>query len=218
MSLSVRGIIRGPCETEKEFLSRAEQLSSCVFSHPALEITQKLFSFSPDWVEVCFTNQGLLPWQGGCTLIEGHFIKIQLRKAFLYKKKIYGIYSRDELIAHEFVHAARMAFEEPLFEEILAYRTSTTRFRRYWGPLFRSSFESFVFVLCLAGAFVNPLYTIGLLLGPLYYIGRLVRLQNIFRRALKRLPLSELVRLSDKEIIAVSRGLMTFALRDSPDV
>lgn len=150
--------------------------------------------------DIIYSNKGLLPWQGGCTFIEEGKIKIQLRKAYEHKNKIYGIYPKEEIITHELVHAKRMHLEEPCFEEILAYYTSKSSFRRYVGPLFRSSSESILFLLSFFPLIVNPLYTFAALLIPLYFIARLIKYQRIFLRALKKEPFEKLMQMTDQEI------------------
>lgn len=150
--------------------------------------------------EVRYSNKGLLPWQGGATFIDEDKIVIQLRKAYERKEKIYGIYPKEEIIAHELVHAKRMHLDEPCFEEILAYRTSSSPFRRYFGPLFRSSFESVLFLLSFLPAVVNPLYIFPSLIIPFFFVIRLVKYQRIFAKALQKQPWEKLIEMRDQEI------------------
>lgn len=42
-----------------------------------------------------------------------------------------------------------MMYEEPKFEEILAFDSSTSVFRRFFGPIVKSSYESSIFILIL---------------------------------------------------------------------
>ena len=55
--------------------------------------------------------------------------------------------SREEIVNHESIHALRANFDEPRFEEILAYRTSKSRFRKFLGPLFQTTTESNIFII-----------------------------------------------------------------------
>jgi len=57
-------------------------------------------------------------------------------------------------------HVGRMAFEEPIFEEILAYRTATSSYRRWLGPIVKSSIESALFLLLLFIIFLFDLFFI----------------------------------------------------------
>ena len=72
---------------------------------------------------------------------------IQLRKGFL--KGSYLFYKVEEVLSHEMFHAARVHYNEPKYEEIFAYMTSKSSFRRFLGPLFQSPKESYLFVILL---------------------------------------------------------------------
>ncbi len=213
-----RGLLVGPCEDEETFLKRVNSLMRKE-STISFEKIENLFSCSPDWVEVTLSNKGLMPWQGGCALIEGNTLSLQMRKG---KGKIWGLYDREEILSHELVHAARMAFDEKRFEEILAYRTSDSSFRKRFGPLFRTSSESLFCVCALSAlAIVNLLYTIpfamaiagGALLS--YFLIRLKRDQDIFLKTLNTLgsflgsekkALAFMLHLTDEEIVHFSKN------------
>lgn len=114
---------------------------------------------SPDWLPILFTNYQLPFWQGGCAWIyqmSDHTPTtafLQLRASFHNHSHYLKIYKKSELIPHELVHVIRMMFNEPKFEEVLAYQTSPSPFRRYFGPLFQSSKESFFFLMTFLIAF-----------------------------------------------------------------
>lgn len=219
-------------------------LSKSVSEYPQaeflLEANRKLAAYydtSSSWISLFFSNHQLPFWQGGCAWIfqmtedSPTGALIQLRKAFSHSSTYLGIYEREELLEHELVHVGRMEFKEPIFEEILSYRTSKSMFRRLFGPLFQSSMESFIFLLLLGFVFIfdNFLFSlqhlhahkIGLWLwtAPLGYFAylftRLLRRQKIFNRCLKKL--SEclgssqnaryvIYRLQDKEIVMFSKS------------
>jgi len=170
------GIIAGPGETEEIFLQRAGYLlnlreSIHLFSpeeipffqdqvadetlREALPITQTLYGIAPTWLPLYFSNHGLSPWHGASAWIfqkeeDGPLgALIQLRKEWKEKQTLWGLYKRDEVVAHEVSHVGRMAFNEPVFEEFLAYRSSSSRFQRFLGPLLRSSGEAMTFVVIL---------------------------------------------------------------------
>ena len=136
-------------------------------------ITQKIFGFSIDWVPVVFSNRKLSFFEGAAAWIfqetkespEEAFL--QLRKGLRGKDTLLGYYPVDELVGHELVHVSRMAFKEPLFEEMLAYETSNSPFRKSYGPLFRQpkevNFFLITLVLPLFGTFIPYLWTIPLL-------------------------------------------------------
>src|SRR5262249_5498994 len=73
---------------------------------------------------------------------------LQLRKAFSKKDRVFG-YKRQELVAHEIAHVGRMVFNEPKFEEFFACWAMGSRFRRWFGPIFQTSGESFALVALL---------------------------------------------------------------------
>jgi hypothetical protein len=227
LSLNSRGIFPGPTECQKIFSARAKAIKSCS-AEEALCWTKEIFDAYPDWVELRYEAKGLLPWEGAATWIEedeehGRCACIQLKASFLMR-----LYPQTEVIAHEMVHVMRLMFEENRFEEILAYRTSKNRFRRYFGPLFTRPVETKGFVLLMTCSWV--LYWTeflgGFSLGAQYWlwspmlplgwgIYRLVYSQKIFSKALKHLgkaikqpkmSLAVALRLSDEEIELFARS------------
>ena len=215
LRLNRRGIFFGPTESTKDFLLRAETLPSK--SNPST-LLEKKFGCAPDWIDVRTHSKGLSPWEGAATWIEesdaGRTCWVQLKDSFLTR-----LYAKDEVIAHEMVHAVRFMFDENRFAEILAYQTSSSRFRRYFGPLFTHSKESKWLVAMIAISWfiytaevVFDLRFFGesVLFAPLLVIGlaslRLRRSQTLFSSALRNLekairaaPLPLALRLTDKE-------------------
>jgi hypothetical protein len=201
-----RGLIPGPKESESSFLARC--------SHSKSITSQTLFDISPDWVHIQYSKQGLRFWEGGCTWIEENQTKIQLHPSLLKNKMHFG-YTGQEMLTHELVHAVRSAFDEPIFEEMLAYQTSSSPLRRFWGPLVRTPKESLIGVLAILSftllSFFEPFYFLALtslltLCG--FAILRLFHAQRQFKRALNNISklvskerlLSFLLHLSDQEI------------------
>lgn len=242
------GLIPGPGETEEDYWRRAEycldlrkilskdhgsiippevmEQENLPATGEAWEITRPLFGIAPLWTPLFFSNHQLAPWHGGCAWIfrvnedSPLGALFQLRRSFKKKKTFLGYYKRSILLAHEGVHVARMAFEEPKFEEILAYMTSQNAFQRFAGPLAESSKETALFVLLIflgmilsltAGTGAWPLWVIGLNILPwamlLASIVRRIYRQRQLDRCLKNLetltqhPKHVLCRLTDKEII-----------------
>lgn len=68
--------------------------------------------------------------------------------------KFFG-YSTEEVLRHEFVHFGRKHFPNSFYEEIMAYRTSPSFFRRNFGP-FLSSWYGIGFCLSLLFSFYAP--------------------------------------------------------------
>lgn len=250
------GLIPGPAESEQAFMQRANyclnlknhipQMISADLpfdyndTHLSEEIlkkgcekTQHYYDICPTWVPLFFSNFKLSPWHGGCAWIfqqsqdSPTSAFFQLRQNFRRSKKYLGIYERNELITHEVSHIGRMMFEEPKFEEILAYHASQSGLRRFFGPIIQSSYESTIFVLSLFLVILIDFMAISngySIFSPLSFIARLIALgliifglvrlwirQNQFRSCLKNLrkALFSLVhanaviyRLTDKEIIS----------------
>lgn len=185
MEWNAQGLIPGPKETEEEFLKRAayclelkKTLHTALketlpfedevpipnnFWEEAEQLTVPLFQIKPEWIPVFFSNQQLAPWQGGAAWIFqqtessplGAFF--QLRRPFLTQKRYLGIYTRNELVAHECAHVGRMAFQEPDFEEVFAYKTSTNPFRRWMGPLITSTSQLRWFMIVLVAIVMSDL-------------------------------------------------------------
>jgi hypothetical protein len=196
-ALSDRGLIPGPKESHEDFFERvtktqfADYESVVPVEHwqSAFEITKRLFGFCPDWVSAHYSNDKLFFWEGAAVWLGPTFV-IQLRENFR-KGSYLGIYKRDEVLAHEAVHAARMAFEEPRFEEIFAYLTSSNKWRKITGPLLRSPKEALFFIAAtglslLATLFLNDAFiALPFVMISLGFL-RLVRTRRVFLAALAR--------------------------------
>ncbi|HEV8052304.1 MAG TPA: hypothetical protein VGP47_07410 [Parachlamydiaceae bacterium] len=128
---------------------------------------KKLYDCAPDWTPLFFSNYKLPFWHGGCAWIfqiaedSPTSALIQLRRTFRHSPKYLGIYNREELLTHELSHVGRMMFQEPKFEELLAYQTSNSAFRRWLGPLVQSSTESALFLLFLFMLIVFDVFLIA---------------------------------------------------------
>lgn len=232
IELGSDGFIPGPFEDEQTFLKRVDycrqlrtELDFKEIPQDALDesfaITKPLFGIAPSWIAVSFSNHQLPFWVGGCAWIfqqkenspTGAFI--QLRNSFKHSAA-FLFYTRKELMAHELAHVGRMAFEEPKYEEVLAYRTAPTKFRKFLGPLFTKSSQMmlfmtvmiFIFLVDLGalwwggwssyiGVFPLKLIPLGALAAML---GTLVVKQLKFSRLEKRFPLPFLYCLTDLEI------------------
>lgn len=242
-----RGWIPGPSEEKKAFEKRVEALHH-FFSYPpeeidhfltdrdwieAQETTLHFYDFSPDWIVSHYSNRNLSFFQGAATWITekgGYCIPlIQLREK-LERGNLLGLYSKAEVLAHEAVHAVRMQFDEPYYEEIFAYKTSPHFFRRFFGPLFQKPWEAylflFLFLLPLAIEVIQvfdvelehfSLFRFLPLVFFAYLLCRLLCLCSLLGLALRRMrkflkdskkPWALAVRLKDREIFrfALQRG------------
>jgi hypothetical protein len=225
--LNQRGLIPGPQETEEQFSLRVDRALTLAKPHDprlneALSKTKELYDIAPDWVPVKESKEGLAFWHAGCLWITQE--ENEPPQALLQLKPTSRL-TTTEIVSHELCHAARITYEEEQFEEMLAYRTATARWRRFWGPLIQSTKESAAFmvslILVLCANFLwilipdrIPIQSIfALALVPcfllLFWTYRLFWRHRILNRALKQLTLllgnekralSLLFRLSDREI------------------
>lgn len=214
INLNKHGIFAGPYEEKYSFLMRVDQLYQHAPIYPTVfpRVLSELYDINPDHLEVIFTNEGLDVWEAGCTWILENKLTIQLRKSLKTSNYWLGMYSRDEILSHEAVHAVRAKFQDPLFEEILAYQTSFRWWRRWLGPLFQSSNEAYFFLFCMLASTGLILYTpflggVCAFLAPLYFGTRLGILHYYFLKAKKKIrkmigvpPLWVLLRFTDYEI------------------
>ncbi|NGX41840.1 MAG: hypothetical protein K940chlam7_00114 [Chlamydiae bacterium] len=249
------GLVPGPEESEEDYRKRAEyclqlktkledELAPFGSEAPAnnntlkgaFQKTEQLFDIVPEWIPLYFSNYRLTPWHGGCVWIfqiakdTPTAAFLQLRNAFSTSSSYFNMYDRDELAAHELAHVGRMTFQEPKFEEVLAYRTSPSQFRRWFGPIVKSSWESLLFVLTLFMVFLIdlsyvytgeystyrsamwfkalPLGLLALALGRLWW--RQWQFSRCFQKLRGLLPDEKtanavIYRLTDQEIIAFSK-------------
>ena len=157
------------------------------------------FDVNPSWVPIATDNKGLQFWEGAVLWLEQTDAGFVMPKIQI-SNRVQRFYTRDELIAHEMVHAVRSDFAEEQFEEILAYATSPKAWRRWLGPFFRNPSEASIFLWALlltigVQAFeIATEWTSGWLLFPwlpllLISAGyvRLHRGHRLFQRCLKNL-------------------------------
>lgn len=222
--LNTKGFICGPTETVESFTKRCEFFKestktkqllknkmgiSQITEHGVLQYDD--LDLAMDWVLLNPSKKGLPIWEAAATWT----IEIEdMAIPFLQIKSDTKVLKED-VLKHEAVHIARSSFKEPIYEEFLAYATSKSKWRRFLGPLFRTSKESWIFVLLSLCPLLNVFssFSIELLLTPLIVfslilMGRLVYYYRIFKKALSNIkklfdedfPLSVALRLSDKEI------------------
>ncbi|MBA3237868.1 MAG: hypothetical protein H0T62_05895 [Parachlamydiaceae bacterium] len=266
LAYNSEGLIPGPDEDEEAFLKRAQEclgLKSLLkndenhllpfkvelFQKPleeACAITTPLLGVCPVWLPLFFSNYQLTPWHGGCAWIfqlqdvGPRLAFLQLRKRFATQTSYLKIYKRDELIAHEVAHVGRMMFDENSYEEILAYRTSSSSWSRWIGPLVQSAFEAGLFILAIMLILLLDLYFLMTENHEAYFsmmplklipagllilaVGRLWYRQHTFKKALSNLQQTlggletanhMIYRLTDKEInlfaSSSSDGILEYA-------
>ncbi|MBM3191101.1 MAG: hypothetical protein FJZ63_00405 [Chlamydiae bacterium] len=212
--LNGKGLICGPFEEETIFYKRVALLQNpeacqkilTSYGKPdRLQLVYEELDLEVDWLWVT-SKRAPFFWEAAALWLIEHegmtFPLLQMKKR------------DEEVMKHEVVHAARASFQEKVFEEYVAYATSTSAWRRYWGPLFQSPMESLVFVILSFLPLVS-LYAAGGLGGYIgFLITRLVLRQKTFRKTLKQLkeifpkepPLKIALRLTDKEICFLAKG------------
>jgi len=209
--LFYEGFLPGPNESEEDFLKRVE-LSRELALNPQkaglkdVEVGKKIGPFNLSWLLHKVSNKKLPIWEGAATWIidcEGAKIPfLQFRKAHAQSEEIWD---------HELVHILRIAFDEPRFEEILAFDRSKSRFRKWLGPLLRTPKESIFFVVASFAAIgLSLLWPQALFFPFLLLLGfglRLARDYRIFSRFKKVISSQNLLYLfSDSEIERVANG------------
>lgn len=231
--LNQRGFIPGPGESEGDFLQRLQAAENFFSTPPApFDRMEKVpephwdwvrhhlsefYDFQPYSLMAYYSNRQLALWQGAASWvieeIPGPLCAIQLRKGFSQGRYL-GLYSRDEVLAHEAVHAARCAFNEPIHEEFFAYSTSGVGWRRKLGPIVKRPWEIFLFFIVLGlGAFWgNFLPAAGLLAFAFIRLSRqhlqLKRAAQTLCKIIQdeRTVRALLFRLTDREISQLASG------------
>lgn len=191
----------------------------------ALEDTERLYAFRIDWVPGFFINPRFSLLFGGCAFYfyPDFFALFIVRRVFA-RRSHWLIYSRRELLAHELCHVARIALGSRRYEEMFAYQTATSPFRRLAGSIFRSQAEAFWFLGSTLGLLAaQMLQTVALPWWPvwpfwgavvgvvLWLVLHLTRLGRLRDRALEHAEWlapgrgrSLLFRCSDDEVDAIA--------------
>jgi hypothetical protein len=229
--LNAQGFIPGPSESEEDFVKRVANLKEMLEGKEWIPRAhwdwvrnhlKGIFDFEPHSLPAYYSNQGLAFWQGAaCWIEEGRVVSVQLKEGL--RKGSYWGYSRSEILAHEAVHAARSAFDEPASEEFFAYLVSEKWWRRAFGPIVRRPLEVWGFFIAMVFGMVFPWANLAgaLVVGAGFW--RLMRQHHRMRRAGKnlmsavsdrRVVRAILVRLTDREIDLFSKGVRIAAYAD----
>lgn len=184
-----QGFIPGPNESDDEFFERVActkekfQKGSWLPEshwHFARESLDAIFNVKPLYICAYYSNRNLAPWQAAASWINGKSLdRIQLRTKF--KKGSFLGYSRDEILAHEAVHAMRSGFTYSRFEEFFAYMTSTRKWRRILGPIVQKPWEVWPLLLFSLCSLFSPIFYFFISLWLSVGFARLVRMHWILR-------------------------------------
>lgn len=224
LALNKIGFIPGPDEEEVPFLARVEAAKK-KFREGAWipeahwdwvrESLGRMFDVKPLYICAFYSNRSLAPWQGAASWIEGRALsEIQLRQG-LKKGSYLGLYEREEILAHEAVHAARSGFNESRSEEFFAYMTSSKKWRQVLGPILQRPWEVWPLLVALVGGMIWPTCYLAaaLWLGVGFY--RLIAQHRRLKKAADQILQSVgdpskvraiLFRLTDEEIERFSKG------------
>lgn len=172
------GFLVYPDEEEDAFLQRVRQAVAPPIHSPILK---KIFAIESVAAPLCYSDAGLSFLEAGALFL-GDKPYIQLRQFFQTKDHYLGLYTKEEILAHELIHYMRAGFEEPIFEEFIAYQTSANGVRKTLGPLLRSSSEVVYFFL----------------LFPLFFL-RLCYFSRLFKKCFQKVGRAILL-LKDREI------------------
>lgn len=149
----------GKYEKDDAVVYSRDRIPKPVFAEAAAK-DREIFGFSIDWVPGFFIDPFFL--FGGCAYyyFPDFFAMFIIRRSFRKNKKWF-IYKREELLAHELCHIARIALGSELFEETFAYQTSDSSFRKLLGGIFLRPLDSYLFLgatFALLGAQIARTY------------------------------------------------------------
>ncbi len=131
-----------------EFVLNTEKRINAGIMEEAAELTRKYYDFSINWVPGFFLSKSLGFLWGGCAIsFPENQVSVFIIRANFAEKKRWLFYRRDELLAHELCHVARMPVRDRTFEELFAYRLSPSRLRRYMGNCFRHDHDAVLFIV-----------------------------------------------------------------------
>ncbi|MFA6815297.1 MAG: hypothetical protein WCS73_03290 [Lentisphaeria bacterium] len=127
-------------------LCKKDRISEAIFKE-SQTLTKNLYDFKIKWIPGFFLNHGMGFLFGGCafSFYPDFFALFIIRNSFR-KKRRWLCYCREELLAHELCHIARMSLKADTYEEMFAYQTATSSFRKIIGGIFRSPIDSFAFL------------------------------------------------------------------------
>ena len=136
----------GKYDAEGIIVTPGDRIPNTLFAKIA-EHTKRLYRFQIDWVPDFFIDPSFSLLFGGCAFCSypDFFTMFIIRRTFKTQEK-WLIYNRDELLAHELCHVARIALLSEEFEETFAYQTSSSSFRKLIGGIFRKQTDSFMFL------------------------------------------------------------------------
>jgi len=228
-----QGLLIAPDETFDTFSARIDKLIrelpenlprglpevSAPVRDQAGKITEKIFGFRTDWLPAYYSTHETGHFSAGVSVILNDCLPlVYLSGAFLKGNRHRG-YDAIETLAHESVHAARIAFPDRsifLYDEYFPCQVHASRFRRLAGNSFRKWYIPALFFIGLTAAAVHPLFLTMPLAVMLTESVLLVRMRTAKEklRSLGLQPGPVLLRLSDAEIGMLANGKLPSCLSD----
>lgn len=207
-SLYKDGFIPGPEESEIEFYERVKSVKK-ILGNPKKYLPFKGPMKLLNGATLSLPSKNL-PFHASSTLIvEVAGVTLSIIKEPSRLSSLFV--SRQEVINHELVHAKRAMFNEPKFEEMIAYQTSSSKLRKTLSPIVNSTQETLVFILF---TFLVPFSPLPFITYFSYLSIRLFKKTMTFNKCIKQLQLSSqgnekfIEGMTDKEIILVaSKGV-----------
>ncbi|GAB5411436.1 MAG: hypothetical protein ChlgKO_05500 [Chlamydiales bacterium] len=196
-----RQFLQGPTESDSAFAKRIRLTKEAAQNPQMLGLQDvQVGKFHLPWLLYKISNKKLPPWEAAATwVIEYQGVQIP----FLQVRERYA--ENEEVWNHELVHIMRIAFNEPRFEEIIAFDQSKSRFRKWLGPLFRTPKESLLFLaVVVLSSIAGIFYPLAFLLPVALFFTFIIRLfrdLRTFSRCKKVNSLEDILRMSDEEIL-----------------
>ena len=144
IAYDIQGIFALPGDTLESYQERVSKLTGYK-GQDVPECLMHVYDINPSWVPVEYSDDGLRLWEAACMWYSDCPDvppMIQLVQAFEKKQTYLKMYHKNEVLAHEYVHAVRANLGSSAFEEIFAYYLSKSKFRAILGPLFERPYES----------------------------------------------------------------------------
>ena len=226
-----QGFLLAPGETPESFAERVAKLARNLPKNlpdglpevpdpvraRAEGITEDLYGFRTPWLPVYCSTAETGRFSAGVSLFPDDSLPLVYLSGAFLKKPSHRGYTAEETLAHEAVHAARLAFpDDSVYDEYFPCQVHASPFRRLAGNLFRCWYLPLIFFLGLTAA---PFYPMLLLLPLTVLLTELFLLQRIRAakqkiRSLGLRPEPVLLRLSDDEIWKLASGKLPACLSD----
>jgi len=183
----------------------------------AEKITHDLYGFRTVWLPAYYSSGETGHFSAGVSVILDDLLPlVYLSGAFLNRRSFRG-YTPEETLAHECVHAARTPFSgDSAYDEYFPCQVHSAKFRRFAGNFFRKWYIPAGFFMSLTFSVLCPfllLISFLILMGECRLLLRIRRASRMLR-SLGLRPEPVLIRLEDREIRDLARGLLPECIAD----